>query len=149
MDHSQRCASGIYSFANDLIDFSLSVDDLKHSFFPIKMKPVIGRNPQRKDALSVSFFEDYKQEKNFILEKIRKIFASDKDASVAILVRNNYHIDDYSEFLSDYGYTVITKNDTLESQSVFSLIYAILKFCAHPWQNEHILHFYRVLVKQN
>ncbi len=148
MDHSQRCASGIYSFANDLIDISLSVDDLKHSFFPIKMMPVKGRNPERQDALAVLSFEDYKQEKNFILEQIRKIFAEDVNASVAILVRNNYHIEDYSEFLSDYGYAVITKNDTLESQSVFSLIYAILKFCAHPWQNEHVLHFYMVLVKQ-
>ena len=148
MDHSQRCARGIYSFANDLIDISLSVDDLKHSFFPVKMMPVKGRNPERQDALAVLFFEDYKQEKNFILEQIRKIFAADVNASVAILVRNNYHIEDYSEFLSDYGYAVITKNDTLESQSVFSLIYAILKFCAHPWQNEHVLHFYRVLAKQ-
>ena len=148
MNHSQRCAKGIYEFANKLIDFSKTSDSVHGAFFDIKMQGVDGRNPVDNDSLQTMFFEDYKQEQAFILEKIKKIQSAQKDASIAILVRNNYYIEDYAKMLKEHGYSVITKNDTLNSQPVFSLLFSVLKFRIHPWNNENVSEFATVLKKQ-
>ena len=148
MNHSQRCAKGIYSLANKLIDYSFTNDCLKNSFFNIKMHGVTGKNPKSKDSVFANIFDDYKQEREFMLEQIRSIFSANPNATISILVRNNYNISEFEEFLSDYGYSVITKNDTLNSQPVFSLVYSILKFCSHPLQNDNVLKIIEVLTKQ-
>lgn len=148
MNCSQRCAKDIYNLANKLVETTKHDKNLGNAFYDIKMQGVAGRNPVVEQALRVSVFDDYNAERSFILEKIRKIFAVEPDASIAILVRNNYHIDEYSEFLSCFGYNVITKNDCLDSQPVFALIFAIIKFCAFPWQNERIIHIINVLNNQ-
>lgn len=109
MNCSQRCAKDIYNLANKLVETTKHDKNLGNAFYDIKMQGVAGRNPVVEQALRVSVFDDYNAERSFILEKIRKIFAVEPDASIAILVRNNYHIDEYSEFLSCFGYNVITK----------------------------------------
>ena len=73
------------------------------------------------------------------MQQIRQIFSQEPDASVALLVRNNYKIEEYSQFFGNYGYRVINRSDCLKNQSVFALLFALLKFCAHPWQNEKVL----------
>lgn len=148
MNHSQRCAKGIYEFANRLIDFSKTSDSVKDAFFDIKMQGVEGKNPVDNNSLQVQLFEDYKQEQAFILEQIRKIQSRKQDSSIAILVRNNYHIEDYASVLKEHGYSVITKNDTLNSQPVFALVLSVLKFRVHPWNNENVFEFASVLKKQ-
>ncbi len=148
MNHSQRCAKGIYEFANKLIDYSKTSDSVNGAFFDIKMQGVDGKNPVDKDSLQTMLFDNYKQEQAFILEKIRKIQLQQQDASIAILVRNNYYIEDYASMLKEHGYSVITKNDTLNSQPVFALLFAVLKFRIHPWDNENVLEFASVLKKQ-
>lgn len=148
MNRSQRCAKDIYTLANKIIDYAKTNENLKDSFYDIKMQGVQGKNPDSQDAVQTALFENYKQEQSFILEKVRNIFSFDRNASVAILVRNNYQIQDYCSFLSDYGYSVMTRNDTLEAQPVFSLIYAVLRFCSHPWQNENVLKILDILRQQ-
>lgn len=148
MNRSQRCAADIYELANSIIDYAKKKEDLKDSFYDIKMHGVKGKNPDIKNSVEILLFDDYKQERTFILERVRNIFSADKNASVSILVRNNYQIDDYCSFLSDYGYSVITGNDTLESQPAFSLIFAVICFCSHPWQNENVLKILDILKQQ-
>ena len=143
-----RCAADIYELSNSIIDYAKKKEDLKDSFYDIKMHGVKGKNPDIKNSVEILLFDDYKQERTFILERVRNIFSADKNASVSILVRNNYQIDDYFSFLSDYGYSVITGNDTLESQPAFSLIFAVICFCSHPWQNENVLKILDILKQQ-
>ena len=148
MNHSQRCAKDIYNLANRLVDFSKTEEIYKNAFFEIEMKEVKGKNPENKNSLESAIFEDYKQEKSFIVENIRKIFSKDKDATIAILVRNNYNIDDYTSFLSQYGYNIATRSDVLKRQPVFALIFALIKFCSHPWQNENVINTAKILYEQ-
>lgn len=148
MNQSQRCAKDIYSLANRLVTYAGKEPDFKNAFFDIKMQEVAGKNPVSTNTLNINVFENYNEEKSYLLENIRKIFSSDKDATVAILVRNNYHIEEYSNYFSNYGYNVVTRSDTLDSQPIFSLIFALLKFCAHPWQNTTVLEAAEVLNEQ-
>lgn len=139
MNHSQRCSKKVYETANNLIDYAKTKEELKDAFFDIKMQGVTGKNPEVKNGLDVQTFENYNEENAYILQQIRNIFKSDKNASVAILVRNNYKIDEYSQFFGNYGYNVISRSDCLENQAVFALVFSLLKFIAHPWQNETVL----------
>lgn len=148
MDHSQRCARDIYTLANKLIEFSKSNNDFKNAFFDIKMKEVAGKNPKNNDAIESKIFDDYIKEREFLLEKIRNIFKMDPTASVAILVRNNYNIEEYAEFLSGYGYTVSTRSDCLNRQPVFLLVQHFLEYCAHPWRNEVVIKLIKVFYNQ-
>ena len=148
MDYSQRCSKNVYELANSLVDYAKESPVLKDAFFDIKMRAVDGKNPVVDNGVESDLFEDYKEERAYLLETIRNIFRHEKNASVAILVRNNYQIEDYSSFLADYGYEVITKSDCLIMQPVFALIFALLKFCAHPWQNENVLNLALVLKEQ-
>ncbi len=148
MNHSQRCSKDVYETANKLIDYAKKNDDLKDSFFDIKMHEVAGKNPDVKNGLDVQTFENYNDENSYILQQIRNIFKTDKNASVAILVRNNYKIDEYSQFFGNYGYNVINRSDCLENQAVFALIFSILKFISHPWQNETVLNVAQELKQQ-
>ncbi len=148
MNRSQRCSKDVYETANRLIDFSKTKDYLKDAFFDIKMHAVEGKNPVVKNGLEAKTFDTYTEENSYILQQLRNIFASEPQASVAILVRNNYRIDEYSRFLSSSGYNVINRSDCLENQSVFALVFDMLKFIAHPWQNETVLKLAEELKKQ-
>ncbi len=112
MNMSQRCAKDIFGLANKLIDFSNSSECLKNSFYNIKMQAVDGKNPISENAVEFQLFDDYKDEQSFMLKKIREVFLKDDSSTVAILVRNNFQIADYSQFLTENGYSVITRNDT-------------------------------------
>ena len=139
MNKSQRCTKEIYTLANNLIEFANKTNELKNAFYNIKMQEVEGKNPISNNAVTFELFDDYKEEQSYILEKIRKIQKENNNSTIAILVRNNFQIDDYAKVLSLNGYNVITQNDTLESQPVFALIYQILKFCTKPWDNNKVI----------
>ncbi len=145
MNRSQRCNNTIFELANSLIDYSKTNKFLENSFFDSKIQEVPGKNPSNKNAVQSFIFEDYKAERDFIIAKIRKIYSEDKNASIAILTRSNIQSAQYEDFLSSQGFSVVTRSDSLERQPVFRLIYSILKFCEHPWQNENVLDIISVL----
>ena len=41
--------------------------------------------------------------------------------------------------MGNYGYNVINRSDCLGNQAVFALVFALLKFIAHPWRNDAVL----------
>ena len=149
MNKSQRCAKEIYTFANKLVEYSKSTDELNNAFYEIKMNGVEGKNPISEKALCLKLFETYEEEQSFISQKIRETFTQTPNATIAILVRNNYQIEEYAKFLSEHGFDIITRNDTLTSQPVFVLIYDILQFCSHPWDNNYVYQVMTSLNKQN
>lgn len=148
MESSQRCNKQIFSLANSLIDYANDSKDFKNAFFKIKMKEVKGQNPDNTNSLEIKTFDEYNDERNYIIEELRKIFALKSSASVAILVRNNFQITEYEQLLANFGFSVITRSDCLDRQPVFNLIYSILKFCAHPWQNENVISLMETLFHQ-
>lgn len=148
MNCSQRCAKQIFSLANSLIDFSQENEDLKNAFYKIMMQEVEGKNPKSDNAVNFEIFDSYNEENSFIIEKIRKTFSKNPEASIAILVRNNFQADQYSEFLANYGYNIITRSDLLKQQPIFSLVYSLFKFCMHPWNNENVVEFAQMVKKQ-
>jgi len=149
MNQSQRCAKEIYERTNNLIDFSQKNKTLKDTFYDIKMKAVAGKNPISPNAVVLSKFDEYKQEQEYILQEIKTIFRKNEHASIAILVRNNYNIETYASFLTEQGYKIITKNDTLNEQPIFRLMHKILKFYNHPWNNDYVYEIANTLSTQN
>ena len=145
---SQRCAKDIFTLANNLVDFAQKNQDYKNAFLDMKMQEVTGKNPQSKNALYFNVFENFKDENNFLLEETRKLFATNPQATIGFLVRNNYQVKEYTDFFAKYGFNIITRNDSLSSQPIFTLIFAIIKFCAHPWQNGNIINTAQILKKQ-
>lgn len=145
MSSSQRCNNAIFGLANRLIDYAKNDSDLKNAFFDIKMQEVKGANPKSEKPLNVRIYEDYKEEREAIISALRAIFAENKDAKTAILVRNNFQIGEYEQFLAGYGFTVITRSDYLGRQPVFNLLLALLGFCEHPWRNDTVLEFMKAL----
>lgn len=148
MNHSQRCTKDIYTLANNLIEYSNKQPEYKNAFFDIKMQGVKGKNPEIKNAVNFEIFDNYKEERNFLLSEIRKIFTSEPDSTIAILVRNNYNVAEYSEFLKNYGFVVLTRGDILNQQPIFSLILALQCFCTHPWQNETVIECAKIMAEQ-
>lgn len=148
MNRSQRSSKDVYTLANTLIDFTKQTTDLKNAFYDIKMQEVEGKNPVQKDGVKISKFDDYNQERSYLLEEIRNIFSNDKTATTAILVRNNYQIEEYTNYLSGFGFNIITRSDCLKEQPVFALVFAIIKFCTHPWHNEEVVNTAKILQSQ-
>ena len=145
---SQRCAKDIFTLANNLVDFAQKNKDYKNAFLDMKMQEVTGKNPQSPNALYFNVFENFKDENNFLLEETRKLFATNPQATIGLLVRNNYQVKEYTDYFSKYGFNIITRNDSLSSQPIFTLIFVIIKFCAHPWQNGNIINTAQILKKQ-
>lgn len=129
MNFSQRCAKAIYSFAN------LVMSKYKNSFFENYMKatqfnPIFEKNV---------FFEQFQQdndEKNYILNSIKTIFANDKNATIAILLRNNYQVDSYSEFLQSNKINTVQKIDNLKNNKAFNLMLTYFEILEYPYNNK-------------
>ena len=148
MEHSQRCARGIYELANMLATKGNEAFDGKNAFYKTLMKPVEGKNPVSSNCVETGLFEDFNSERSYIVSKIREIYAKDKNASIAILLRSNYQIEEYSNFLANAGFDVVTRTDALERQPAFQLILRLLKFVKSPWDNENVVNFMKTLTEQ-
>lgn len=149
MECSQRCARGIYEFANNLVSISKTLPELKNSFYDTKMKEVSGKNPVSINPVEMKIFEDYTAERSYIVSKIREIYARDKNVSIAILLRNNFQIEEYSSFLASAGFDIVTRSDSIGRQPAFRLVLGLLKFINSPWRNDIILEFMDILNEQN
>ncbi len=143
MDHSQRCAQGVMDCANKLVEYGKTA--LPQAFFDIKMQGVEGKNPISANPVIKKIFEDTNTEKNYILRTIKNIFAEDKDATVGILLRANYQVANWTEFINNAGFKTITRSDKLEQKAVFKVIFAIIKFIIDPYNNEQLADTYELL----
>lgn len=137
MQSSQRCAEGVYSLANDFINFSKKIPELKNAFFDIKMKGVGGKNPVSDEAVAFRNFETQIEEKNFLIKEIKGIFRKNSVASIGILVRNNFQVENYISFLQANDICAVTTNENLRNKRIFKIINLILKICENPFANSN------------
>lgn len=138
MDRSQRCTKDVWQFANSLITFAEAKPETKNAFYKIFMRPVEGKNPDEKNAISPLVFENEFVEKNYILKQIKTLLNKNPKATVGILLRSNFQVASWTKFINNAGMKVITRSECLEQKGIFRTIFAILKIILNPFNNENI-----------
>ena len=145
MDHSQRCTQEVMNLANKLVDFGSQI--LPKAFYISHMKGVDGKNPIQERAIFSNVFENQFAERNYILKEIKNILTRKKDATIGILLRNNYQVSAWAEFINNAGLKSITRSESLGQKGVFNTIFSILKFIQSPYDNETLAATYEVLAE--
>lgn len=144
MRSSQRCSKPIYELANRLIKYTQTQKELKNSFYSIKMTPTKSNPTSNVEPIS-KIFEKETDEKLFILKQIKNILTETPDKTIALLLRNNYQVNDYNSYLSANGLKTITRTDCLGEKAVFQVVLAILKLIQKPWNNKLIFQTFDTL----
>ena len=145
MNHSQRCTQDVMDLANKTVDWGENV--LPKAFYRSMMHGVKDKNPISPNAITSKIFDKHFEEKNYILKVIKNILTQDKDATVGILLRNNYQVANWTSFINDAGLKSITRSESLGQKSVFTTIFAILKFLQNPFDNETLASTYEILAE--
>ena len=143
MNHSQRCTQEVMDLANKTVLWGEKL--LPKAFFKSMMQGVEGKNPVSENAVFAKIFEKTFEEKNFVLREIKNILTRNKDATIGILLRGNYQVANWTQFVNDAGFKSITRTESLGQKSVFNTIYAILKYLQTPFDNEALISAYEVL----
>ncbi len=134
MDRCQRCATGVLDLANDVV--KLAKDKKFDAFSNLIMKPVEGKNIIDKKAVSTHQFESEKEEANFIINEIRKIKKEDENASIAILLRNNFLINKWDEILKTNYIKTYKNSDALINNKIYKISLYIMQFISNPYDNK-------------
>lgn len=147
MDRSQRCTKDVWSLANNLINLADSSSETKNAFYKILMRPVEGKNPNEKNAIIPIVFENEFAEKNYILKEIKNLITKNPKATVGILLRSNFQVGRWTNFINNAGLKTITRSECLEQKGIFRTIFAILKIILNPFDNENIALNYETLAE--
>ena len=143
MNHSQRCTQDVMTLANNLVNYGNEI--LPKAFFTSYMQGVKGKNPDSPNAIFSRVFENAFAERNFILKEIKNILTRNKNATVGILLRNNFQVVNWTAFINDAGLKTMTRSDSLGQKGVFNAIFSILKFIQKPFDNEVVVSTYETL----
>lgn len=143
MNRSQRCTQEVMNLANNLVEWGSSI--LPKAFYKINMNGVDGKNPVQENAIFSQVFENTFAEKNFVLKEIKNILTKNKNATIGILLRNNFQVASWTSFINDAGLKTITRSESLGQKGVFNTIFAILKFIQNPFDNEVVVATYETL----
>lgn len=147
MDCSQRCTEDVWKLANTLVSSAENNEETKNAFFKIFMHPVEGKNPVQKNAVTAKIFENYFEERNYILKVIKNTFDKEPKATVGILLRNNYQVAQWQNFVNDSGLKSITRSECLEQKSIFKGIFAVMQMILTPFDNNVIADNYEILAE--
>lgn len=147
MNCSQRCTKEVWTLANDLVTFAQEHDEMKNAFFKIFMQPVEGRNPVSENALTPKIFDSTLEEKNYILSVIKNTLKKDPKATVGILLRNNFQVVQWMDFINNSGLKTITRSECLEQKTIFRVIFAVLSMILNPFDNNVVADNYEILAE--
>ena len=143
MNCSQRCTQEVMDLANKTILWGEKL--LPKAFFKSMMQGVEGKNPISENAVFAKTFDKTFEEKNFVLREIKNILTRNKDATIGILLRGNYQVANWTQFVNDAGFKSITRSESLGQKSVFNTIFSILKYLQNPFDNEALVSVYETL----
>ncbi len=138
MVSSQRCAEPIYSLANNLIKTTTENNDYPNAFYNIAIKGT-NKNPQNKNLPQYTFFDNEKEEKQYILQKTKEIKHNNPSASIAILLRLNSQVNEYNEYFNSNGIKTSVRSDCLSQKPIYGKVLNILKIVQSPLNNGYIL----------
>ena len=145
MDCSQRCTKDVWTLANDLVKFAEEHDEMKNAFFKIFMHPVDGRNPISPNAVTPKIFDSTLEEKNYILSTIKNTLKKAPKATIGILLRNNFQVVQWMDFINNSGLKTITRSECLEQKTIFRVIFAVMNMILNPFDNNNIADNYEIL----
>ncbi|NLF84221.1 MAG: ATP-dependent helicase, partial [Candidatus Gastranaerophilales bacterium] len=149
MTGSQRCAKGVYSLANELIDWAEAREELRGAFAVSHIQPVPGANPDIKNSVSVDIYRTQQEEKQKVLEEIIKFRKSGERLSIGVLLRSNKAVIDWANFLEEAGVSCICYSDTIGQKKMFRFIKSWLEVLNNPWNNRYIKDLYRDFSGEN
>lgn len=132
MDRCQRCATGVLDCANSIVDWAKE-DSKINPFSSLVMKPVDGVNIVDKNAVSAEIFEQEKEECNFIISKIKQIFKTEPNSTVAVLLRSNFAINKWDKLLKDNSIQTYKNSESLINNPVYRICLLILEFISNPF----------------
>ncbi len=138
MSSSQRCSVPIYTYANELVKKSLQKEELKPAFYDIQIKGT-KNNPDNKKPPEYLIFETEKDEKQFIVNKIKSIKKDDPNASIGVLLRLNSQVNEYNELLLANDIKTSVRTDTMGQKRIYKCIYSVLKLLENPVNKENII----------
>lgn len=147
MNCSQRCTKDVWTLANNLVKFADTKPETQNAFYKIFMNPVEGENPVQENAVTAKIFSAPLEERNYILKIIKNTFTQNPKATVGILLRNNFQVAQWQNFINDSGLKCITRSECLEQKSIFKTIFAIFKMILSPFDNEVLADNYEILAE--
>lgn len=145
MNCSQRCTKDVWTLANNLVELAKTKPETQNAFFEIYMQPVEGRNPVQQNAITGKIFDSPLEERNYILKVIKNTFTQNPKSTVGVLLRNNYQVAQWLNYINDSGLKSITRNESLEQKTIFKMIFAILKMILKPFDNSILAENYEIL----
>ncbi len=143
MNCSQRCSEGVWKLANKLVKYGNS--KLKTPFYEIFMQPVESKNPTELKPVVSKIFNTGIEEKLETVKEIKNLLSKNPNATIGVLLRNNYQVNNWADFINNSGLTTITRNDCLAQKKIFRVIFSILKFLSNPYDNSILANVYSAL----
>lgn len=147
MDCSQRCCHEVWKLANNLVIMAEKNGIYKNAFYRIFMKPVEGKNPISEKAIKAVVFDNGFAEKNYVIKQIKDILTKNPKATIGILLRNNYQVENWLSFVTNAGFKSISRSECLGQKSVYQTIFAVLRIIEKPFDNEVIANSYEILAQ--
>ncbi len=145
MNRSQRCTKGVWELANSLVKYGNTSEN--KPFYEIYMNPVEGKNPIEEKPIHSNIYETVQEEKISIVNEIKTILKIKPDATIGILLRNNYQVNNWADYINNSGLSAITRNECLGQKTIFRVIFSILKFITNPFDNNSLASAYRALAE--
>lgn len=147
MNCSQRCTRDVWTLANNLVKWAEKQPETQNAFFKIFMQPVEGRNPISENAIHSNLFEKPLEERNFILKEIKQALKKGPKCTIGILLRSNYQVAQWINFVNNSGLKSITRSESLEQKTIFRTIFAVMQIILHPFDNGIIADNYEILAE--
>ena len=147
MNCSQRCTKDVWTLANNLVKYAKTKPDAQNAFYEIFMHPVDGKNPVQENAVAAQIFDTPLEERNYVLKAVKNAFAQNPKATVGILLRNNFQVAQWLNFINDSGLKSISRSECLEQKTIFKTIFAILNMILAPFDNNIIADNYEILAE--
>ena len=145
MNCSQRCTKDVWELANKLVKYGNS--KLKTPFYEIYMNPVEGKNPEENNAIHSNIYDNLADEKVNTMRTIKALFDKNPNCTIGVLLRNNYQVNKWAEYLNSLGFTAITRNECLGQKKIFKVIFSVLKFISNPYNNSITADAYSALAQ--
>lgn len=132
MDRSGRCAQEVMTLANFWMEAAAQQPGLGDAFEPVKMLAVADRNPSLFEPIQAQCFETARLEESWLIDRIGGFRYERPEASIAVLVRNNFEVNRITSQLQGAGIQAVGVNDSINAQPVFKGILSCLKLLAEP-----------------
>jgi|GEM_PF-3102480 len=132
MDQSGRCAPEVMNLANYWIQTASAEAGLEKAFQPVAMKAVEGQNPALIEPLHSQLFTNELAEESWLTQKILDLKIQHPNASIAVLVRNNFQVNRVSGFLQAAGIKAVSLSENINASPVFKRVLNTLRLLANP-----------------